>query len=139
MKILEVLTKSRMTGNVGEKAAVKHLKKNGYKIMKRNYVAGDGEIDIIAENKDTVAFIEVKTRTLGKENLNEPRPASAVTPKKQRKIISAAKFYTGGYKKNKRARLDVIEVYLNGDTSVNKIVHIENAFNYNTAYEEKQR
>lgn len=138
MKILEVLTKSRKTGNVGEKEAAKYLRKNGYKILKRNYVAAGGEIDIIAENKDTVAFIEVKARTVGKENPNEPRPASAVTPEKQRKIISAAKFYGGGYQKNKQVSLDIVEVYLNKDASVNKIMHLKNAFNYNTAYE-KQR
>ena len=134
MKILEVLTKSRKTGNLGEKAAAKYLRRHGYKIMKRNFVADGGEIDIIAENKTTVAFVEVKTRTLGKENPSEPRPASAVTPEKQRKIISAARFYLGGFQ-SKRLRLDIVEVYLNADKSVSKIVHIENAFNFNTAFE----
>lgn len=137
MKILEVLTGKRKTGNKGEKIAVKELKKSGYKIISRNYVANNSEIDIIAENKSTVIFVEVKTRTLGYDNRREPRPASSVTPEKQRKIISAAKYYLGGKSNDKRVRLDVIEVYLNKDGTKNKVVHIENAFNANTAYERK--
>jgi uncharacterized protein (TIGR00252 family) len=137
MKILEVLTGKRKTGNKGEKIAAKELKKSGYKIIARNYVANNSEIDIIAENKITVIFVEVKTRTLGYDNRREPRPASSVTPEKQRKIISAAKYYLGGRNSDKRIRLDVIEVYLNKDGTKNKVVHIENAFNANTAYERK--
>jgi putative endonuclease len=134
MKILEVLTRQRRIGNRGEKIAAKPLKKSGYRILCKNYVAFDNEIDIIAEDKTTVAFIEVKTRTVGRESANEPRPASAVTPEKQRKIIHAAKCFLAGYKKERRASLDVIEVYLNADGTPNKTLHIKNAFNINTAY-----
>lgn len=137
MKILEVLTKKRKTGNIGEEFAAKLLKKSGYKILKRNYVAFDSEIDIIAENKDTVAFVEVKTRTVSAKNPREPRPASAVTQEKQRKIISAVKYYLGGRQCEKHVSLDIIEVYLNDDGSLADITHIENAFNRNTAYERK--
>jgi putative endonuclease len=134
MKILEILTKKRKIGNLGERLAVKHLKKNGYKILKRNYVAVGNEIDIIAENKTTVAFIEVKTRSIASKSLIEPRPASAVTPEKQRKIIKTAKYFLGSYEKTKHVSLDIIEVYLNEDKTLNKITHIENAFNINTAH-----
>ena len=135
MKILNVLTRQRKIGNVGERLAAKHLKKAGYKILERNYVSFQTEIDIIAENKTTIAFIEVKARTVGKENPREARPASAVTPSKQRKIISAAKYYLGTYKKEKRVSLDIIEVYMNQSHKAEKITHIENAFNRNTAIE----
>ena len=137
MKILEVLTRKRKIGNNGEKIAAKELKKAGYKIICRNYVAINSEIDIIAEDKSTIVFVEVKTRTVGHESLIEPRPASSITPEKQRKIISAAKYYLGSKKSEKRVRLDVIEVYLNKDGTKNKVVHIENAFNANTAYKRK--
>ena len=137
MKILELLTPKRITGNLGERLAAKFLKRSGYKIKAQNYVAGESEIDIIAESKDTLAFIEVKTRTVGHENPREPRPSSAVTPEKQRKIISASRHYTSRNKTDKRLRMDVVEVYLNGDKTKNKIIHIENAFNLNTAYERK--
>ncbi len=134
MRILEILTPRRKTGNRGEALAAKHLRKNKYKIIARNYVGANAEIDIIAENKTTVAFIEVKTRTVGLENPREARPAAAVTPEKQRKIISAAKYYLGSHPTEKRVSLDIIEVYLNADKSENRILHIENAFNVNTAY-----
>ena len=138
MKILEVLTSRRKTGNRGEGLAAKHLRKNKYKILCRNYVGANTEIDIIAENKTTLAFVEVKTRTAGHENPKESRPCAAVTPEKQRKIISAAKYYLGGHPTDKRVSLDIIEVYLDKDNSKNKILHIENAFNVNTAYSRRK-
>lgn len=134
MKILEVNTEKRKIGDIGEKIAVKHLKKDGYKILKLNYVAAGYEIDIIAECKDTLAFIEVKTRTVGHISLKEPRPSSSVTPDKQRKIISTAKYYLATVRNTKHVSLDVIEVYLNNDGTENKTIHIKNAFNLNTAY-----
>ena len=50
-------------GKKGEEVALRFFKKNGYRILERNYVCKLGEIDIIAKEKDTLAFIEVKTRT----------------------------------------------------------------------------
>ena len=134
MKILEILTEKRQIGTIGEIAAVKHLKKNRYKILRKNYVALEYEIDIIAENKDAIVFVEVKTRTIGKQNDNEPRPASAVTPEKQRKIISTAKFFIGTRRTAKKLRFDIIEVYLDDKRTVQSLCHIESAFNYNTAH-----
>lgn len=134
MRILEILTEKRKVGNIGENAAVKFLKKNKFKIIERNYVAVNSEIDIIAENKTTVIFVEVKTRTLGHENRNEARPASSVTPEKQRKIIAAAKYFLGTYFEEKRVRFDIIEVYLDENKKAQKILHLESAFNYNTAH-----
>ena len=138
MKILEVKTEKRLLGDFGEKCAIKHLRRKGYKILESNYVAKDSEIDIIAENRSTVAFIEVKTRNLESMSTVEDRPASAVTKEKQRKIIAAAKYYIGGKSFEKHHSLDIIEVYVSGDKGnykAEKIVHIENAFNINTAYE----
>ena len=139
MKILDVLTKQRKIGNKGEKIAVKSLKKEGYKILERNYVAFSSEIDIIAENKTTLAFIEVKTRTVEKENPREARPASAVTPDKQRKIINTAKCYIATHRTEKRISLDIIEVYLKPDGRKSRVVHMENAFNRNSANEREYK
>ncbi len=137
MKILEILTPKRKIGSKGEKIAAKHLKRKGYKIKRRNYAPFDNEIDIIAENKDTLAFVEVKTRTVGKDFGIESRPAAAVTPEKQRKIISAAKYYIGGRENTKKVSLDIIEVYLDDSGHQTEVVHIENAFNSDTAYKER--
>jgi len=137
MKILEILTKNRKTGNFGENAAVKHLKKNGYKILERNYVACGKEIDIIALRRDCIAFVEVKTRSECGSTLLEPRPASSVTPEKQRGIINCAKAYVATkHITDKLMRFDIIEVLYRGDgecRTVASLSHLENAFNYNTA------
>ena len=95
MEILKVNTERRKLGDFGEKAAAKALKKDGYRILERNYAPEDAEIDIIAEKDGVTAFVEVKTRHKSDADASriEPRPASAVTPKKQRAIIGAAKVY----------------------------------------------
>ena len=134
MNILKILTVKREIGNIGELAAVKFLRKNGYKILERNYVAAGYEIDIIAENRDYTVFTEVKTRTLGAQSPKEARPASSVTPEKQRKIIATAKYYLAAHASGRRIRFDVVEVYLDQSKKVHDIVHLKSAFNYNTAH-----
>ena len=130
MEILKVKTKNREIGNLGEKIAAKYLKKQGYKILCKNYVAEGNEIDIIAKDGETVAFIEVKTRSFKDgETLS---PASAVTAEKQRKIIKTAKIYAAYCARDKILRLDVIEVILE-EKRAKEINHIKNAFNINTS------
>ena len=135
MNILKILTPKRILGNKGELAAAKFLKASGYKILKRNYVALNGEIDIIAKNESTVVFVEVKSRTLGKESPKEARPASAVTPQKQRGIIKAAKCFLTRQKQSGRVRFDVIEVFFEENGKLSKINHLQNTFNADTAKE----
>lgn len=138
MKILELLTKKRMLGNLGERAACQHLKRNGYKILEKNFVGSGYEIDIIARKKNVLAFVEVKTRTVGHENPKEPRPASSVTPDKQRKIIEAGwEYLSTRSTKDLRKRFDVVEVFVSeneGAKRVERINHLEGAFNINTAF-----
>ena len=57
------MAESHNLGQKGEDLAAEHLKKAGYKILFRNWKWGKHEIDIIAENKDCVVFVEVKTRS----------------------------------------------------------------------------
>ncbi len=137
MKILEIETEKRKLGNFGEAAAVKFLKKNGYRIVERNYVAGEHEIDIVAENKDTVAFVEVKTRTVSTGNGYEARPAAAVTREKQKSIIIAASAYISYHAPKKHCRLDIIEVYVSakdGRWKIEKINHMPAAFDKTSAF-----
>ena len=139
MKILKVKTDKRAQGNEGEAAATKFLKKLGYKIIERNYVALGYEIDIIAESRDAIAFVEVKSKMTDSSSML-PRPASLVTPEKQRKIITAAKYYIGGHPTDKKINLDVIEVYfkkVDGKRAVENIIHMECAYNLNTARERR--
>ena len=135
MRILEILTPKRLIGNLGENAAVKYLRKNKYKIIKKNYTAVGAEIDVIAEKDGVTAFIEVKTRNVKHLGYKEARPASSVTPEKQRKIIKAASYYQTHNRPVGRLRFDVIEVYMKerDEKSVSpqilSINHIRNAFN----------
>ena len=137
MEILKIKTSKRLLGDFGEKMARRYLRRHGYRIVKKNFVADNHEIDIIATNKNTLIFVEVKTRTLGYENPNEPRPASSVDDKKQRGIIKAARFYSAYNPTKKKKRFDIIEVYVkqnNGKFSLAEIKHLKNTFNLNTAY-----
>lgn len=125
-----------MTGNFGEGEAAKLLKKKGYKILAKNHVEGDGEIDIIAADSEFTVFVEVKTRKYGVDNPIEPRAASSVTPEKQRRIIKAAKTYLAYNPTDKKVRFDVIEVYYDTEGAkrrVREINHLEGAFDLNTA------
>ena len=125
-----------MTGNFGEGEAAKLLKKKRYKILAKNHVEGDGEIDIIAADSEFTVFVEVKTRKYGVDNPVEPRAASSVTPEKQRRIIKAAKTYLAYNPTDKKVRFDVIEVYYDTEGAkrrVREINHLEGAFDLNTA------
>ena len=136
MNILKVLTERRVTGNFGEGEAARLLKKKGYKILAKNHVEGDGEIDIIAADSEFTVFVEVKTRKYGVDNPVEPRAASSVTPEKQRRIIKAAKTYLAYNLTDKKVRFDVIEVYYDTEGAkrrVREINHLEGAFDLNTA------
>ncbi len=140
MKILEVKTEDRALGTYGEGEAVKLLRRLGYKILERNFVISDHEIDIIAENKEVLAFIEVKTRSIAKKSPWEARPASAVTPKKQRSIIAAASAYAAYRASGKHIRLDIIEVYVSGEHGMWQTVdikHLPGAFDKTTAYKRR--
>lgn len=134
MPILSYDSEKRRLGTKGEKLAVRYLKRHGYRISARNFTSVGAEIDIIAENKDTVAFVEVKTRSerYGERDPRriEPRPAASVTREKQKKIFAASKFYHP--KAQKKMRFDVMEVYLKKGEKPT-VVHLPNAFNKNTA------
>ena len=137
MKILGINTEKRKTGDEGEKRAARFLRKCGYKILERNYVADGYEIDIIASKGDTLAFCEVKARTLCEGGALPYRPSEAVTQKKQRKILHAASCYKGYKPSNKKMRFDVIEVYIkarDGEKKEYEIKHLVGAFDKDTAY-----
>ena len=121
-------------GRYGEEVAVKHLKEKGYRILARNHREGKNEIDVIAENRAFIVFVEVKARkSTGSYTYDYGTPADAVTPAKRRRTVDAARAYLYKSKTEKSPRFDVIEVYL-GDTSLTdnpailRIEHLEDAF-----------
>lgn len=102
------MTKARQSlGKAGEQAAASFLQGRGYRIICCNYKTKLGEVDIIARDKDTFCFIEVKTRLSGRFGL----PAEAVSKAKQRKIAKAALVYLKEHNLfNHKARFDVVSV-----------------------------
>ena len=84
-----MLTGSRKSfGNQAECFVATHLQKEGYKILERNYRKRFGEIDIIAQKGECIAFIEVKARKMEYFNLSQ-----VVSYSKQQKIIKTARYY----------------------------------------------
>ncbi|MDD5349773.1 MAG: YraN family protein [Chthoniobacteraceae bacterium] len=76
-----------LLGRRGERIAARHLRRLGYKVLYRNYRAPNGgEVDIVCRDRDTLVFVEVKTRTSDAFGA----PAEAVTPSKQRLIARGA-------------------------------------------------
>jgi putative endonuclease len=139
MNILKVKTKNREIGDLGERRAVWHLIKKGYRILKTNYEANGAEIDIIARKKNITAFVEVKARNVKHLGRMEARPASAVTPEKQRKIIRLSNYFRRTHPFDGRMRFDIIEVYLEDGKKrpkIKEIKHLEAAFTLDTAYDE---
>ncbi|MDD4953643.1 MAG: YraN family protein [Candidatus Omnitrophica bacterium] len=110
-------------GRSGEELAVDFLRENGYRILARNYRSSLGEIDIIAREKETLCFIEVKARASTRFGL----PQEAVSPAKQRQISRIALlFLKENNSLGKSARFDVVSVIY--DAGAPRITLIRDAF-----------
>lgn len=97
-------------GSKGEELAVQYLKKKGYKVIERNYRCQWGEIDLIARDKETLIFVEIKARSSSGFGL----PQEAVDRFKQEKLIQVAKVYMAEHRLQETipARFDVVAVHL---------------------------
>lgn len=116
-------------GRYGENAVAQFLKKKKFKIVEQNFHSSHNEIDIIAENKQYIVFVEVKTRTLVQNTKFEyESAASAVTYSKQKRVIAAAQSYLNDHPTKKTPRLDVAEVYLSHNGEILDINYMEDAF-----------
>lgn len=116
-------------GKSGEDSALNFLKENGYKILVKNYKTKLGEVDIIAYDKDTLCFIEVKTRG----SLRFGSPQEAVSHFKQRQISKVAlQFLKRNNLLNKKARFDVVSVIYAEDKPAFDL--IKNAFELEERY-----
>ncbi len=119
---LEHGSKTQRAGVRGETIALWYLRFHGYRLLERNYLVGHKEIDLIMKRKNTVVFVEVKTRNRADSRI----PAQmSVDRRKQRNIIAASKTYALRKGLNKVVlRNDIVEVTLKGL----KVNHIINAF-----------
>ena len=116
------MAQHNLLGNKGEMLASRFLLDKGYAVHHHNWRSGHKEIDIIAQWRDTLVFVEVKSRT-SEEYGNA---YDAVDDKKIRLLISAAQAYLQKYKIDLKFRFDIITVI--GQQEPYKIEHIEDAF-----------
>ena len=116
--------KRRDTGIRGEKLAQGFLKKRGYRILETNYRCPEGEIDIVAKDKDFLVFIEVRTKT----SLEFGSPEESITPTKQVRLRTTAARYRQAHNDLPLSwRIDVVAVELNQKGELLRIELIENA------------
>jgi putative endonuclease len=109
-------------GKEGEDFAVSFCRKNGYRILEKNYKTVFGEIDIIAKDGDSLVFIEVKTRaddTFG-------YPFEAVNARKREKIRKVALCFMKKFRQEVPARFDVLSISL--ENGKKRVEHIKDAF-----------
>jgi len=114
----------RSEGIRGEAAAANFLRERGYRPVAHSYHCRFGEIDLIAWDKKTLCFVEVKTRT----NLSKGLPREYVTAAKQERIRKTALCYLQEKELECPCRFDVAEVYCGSDGAEMRIEYIENAF-----------
>jgi putative endonuclease len=113
-------------GKKGEELAVEYLQQNGYEILDRNWTFQKAEIDIIAQKENTLAVVEVKTRS----SLDFGSPQDFVKPKKIQLLIKAVNAYINYREKDLQddlnVRFDIIAIHKNGEAFA--IEHFTDAF-----------
>ena len=122
---LKRLFPPKTLGQRGEAAAARYLRRRGYKILARGDRLGPGELDLVALDRDTIVFVEVKTR----QSHEAGHPSEAVDEHKQRRLTRLAVSFLKRHKLLERpARFDVIAVTWPADKWFPTIEHIKNAF-----------
>lgn len=116
---------TRPLGERGEQAASRYLRKLGYRIVSQNDRQGIGEIDLVAVEKRTVVFVEVKTR--GSDHFGHP--ADRIDVDKERRLTRAALSFLKRHRLlENRARIDVIAVWWPPELLLpERIEHYQNA------------
>lgn len=120
------MTQQRINiGKHGEDLARSYLERHNYTILQRNFRCKLGEIDIVAQDRGMVVFVEVRTQTS-----NAYGPAyNTVTFSKQKQVKRVALYYISKYNLvNTQIRFDVIGITLNPDAEEYQLDHIQNAF-----------
>src|SRR5580700_8577107 len=98
-------------GRRGERAAEKHLRRSGYRIVARNFRAAGAEIDLVAIDGDILVFVEVKTR----RSRAAGAPEEAVDERKQIRMRRAAEVFARRYRaEDSEMRFDIVAVDASG-------------------------
>lgn len=113
---------NRQTGALGEGVAAMHLQEKGYAILERNFRNKFGEIDIIAKDKNTLVFVEVKAKI----GMDYGNPEDMINPGKLQKIRNMAMVYMKGSVVS--CRIDVVAIVFDEDENVVRRTHYENVY-----------
>lgn len=109
-------------GKKGEALAEEYLSRNGYQIIAKNWRYLKAEIDIIAQKEETLAIVEVKTRS----SVDIVSPEAAVNKKKIKLLVSAANEYIIQHNIDVEVRFDIISIHKKGEKY--NLNHIKDAF-----------
>src|SRR5262245_48435706 len=116
---------TRALGRLGESLAEAHLRRAGFRILARNVHLRHAELDLVAQERGALVFVEVRLRSSERFG----GAAESVDPRKQRRIAAAAAelLARGGLPRAARIRFDVVAI----DASVDppRIEHLRDAFN----------
>lgn len=110
-------------GAWGEDVAAHQLEADGFQIIARNWRCRHGEIDLIAQKGELVAFVEVKTR----KGRNMGAPEEALTPRKSKKLMQLAQLYVAENELDVDWRIDLVAVELDKSGKLLRCEHIPNA------------
>lgn len=109
-------------GRLGENIAKKYLQDNGYRIIDQNYKTHYAEIDLIANYKEVLVFIEVRTKT--GEQFGSPE--ESINRNKMHKLIKNAEAYVVRKNYNKQYRIDAVCIVLDKKKEIKRIDHYKN-------------
>ena len=117
---------SKLAGTWGEALAAEYLRKKHYKIIANGFHSRFGEIDLIAQNRKFLVFVEVKLR----KSARFAQAREYVDTRKQDKLRVTASVYLSQYPTDLQPRFDVIEIYAPEGmaTAAPEIYHMEDAF-----------
>ena len=115
-----------LRGAWGEALAAEYLRKKRYAVIACNYRCRFGEIDVIAQNRRYVVFVEVKLR----KSANFAAAREFVDARKQQRLRTTALLYLSQHETPLQPRFDVIEIYAPDGTQTRRpqITHMEDAF-----------
>ena len=120
------MAEHNLLGNKGEMLASRYLMNEGLAILHYNWRSGHKEIDLVARERDTLVFVEVKLR----KSSAFAQAREFVDAKKQERIRLTADLYLSQYPTKLLPRFDVVEIYAPEgiETSKPEIYHLEDAF-----------
>lgn len=117
---------SRLLGRWGEDRAAEYLRDAGYRILAANWKCRFGELDLIAEDRTCLCFVEVKLR----KSAAYGSAAEFVDRRKQDRLRATAELYLIRHPTDLQPRFDIVEIYApqGTDTKIPEIFHLKNAF-----------